>query len=281
LKQRDGEEIRANLGPSQLRFPLAAGAKAQRWPGEITIWVDDIRQTTDHFNMLGNTLGTDIVNELTAAESGGEFMLKLKDPFRRSLIKVTEAPVGYGEKIRKLGHDVSVGDEQYPPKVFNPLAISDVKVFVPSREVMLSVVRFYKHYLLVPMKAAGPTEYQVILHLGPGQGLHQTVTFVQDPNANFMDIGSMCVYVCDKATFARSFARCKRGGILSGTTDLHEAERSCEFQISCMQDPETNSTVIPLQHVVRSSNHPECPLSAAPATPSAAQSSFSFRGRGR
>jgi len=261
LKQKTGEEIRVNIGPSQMRFPLAAGAPAQRWPGEITIWVDDIRQTTDHFNMLGNTLGTDIVNEYQQAEAGGEFLLKLKDPFRRSWIKVTEAPVGFSEQIRSLGHDVSQGDEQYPPKVFNPVAIADLTVFVTSREVMLGTVRFYNHYMLVPMKGAGPTEYKVQLHLGPGQGLHQTITFRQDPGSSFTEIGSICVYIAEKDKFVRGFARCKAAGLLTGTAlDLHEAERRLEFEIKCIQDPESKAMLIPLQHTVRYCDHPEWPL---------------------
>jgi len=259
--QQQGQEVLCNFGPSQCRFPVRPGQPPQLWPGEISVWVEDIRATTDNFNMLGQTLGTDLVNEYKQAETGGEYMLKLKDPFRQHFILVSECPKGWAAKLRAIGHDPSTCDTEYPPKTLNPLAIIDATVLVPSRAVMEGACRFYRHYLLAPLRPPGPSQYSVEVHFGPGEGLHQTLTYRQDPGATFgSGLGSVCLYLRDRSTFIRVYARCKAAGILREPPSREEADRACEFRIRCVHDPESQADLVPLEHVVRHAAHPDCPI---------------------
>jgi len=263
-RQETGKEVRANVGSSQFRFVLDPTKKAQRWPGPITIWVDDMRQPTDMFHMLGKTLGTDLVREYMQVEDGGEFMLKIWDPSRQSHLKLCEAPEGFAERIRAIGRDPSTSD----PKVLNPLCISDVQVNVPSQASMEGVVRFYHEFLLAPFGAIrdpGPREYQVVLHFGPGDGLHQTLTFKQDSECSYANIGSICIYIEDQSKFVRAYAHCKTNGVLSDPNlSVDEVRRTSEFGIRAIVDPQTKQEIIPLKHVIRHMDHEECPIKISP-----------------
>mmetsp|Transcript_60531 Transcript_60531/g.131161 ORF Transcript_60531/g.131161 Transcript_60531/m.131161 type:complete len:344 (-) Transcript_60531:74-1105(-) len=255
-----GQELRVNVGASQLRFPLRPGADAQSWPGTITLWVDDIRRTTDMFNVVQCQLGRVLVSEYTQSESGGEYALKLEDPFGRPFLKVSEAPSGYADKIRKLGRGACRGDTESAPKEFNLVAINDVSVPVPSRQVMDGVVRFYNHFLLAGVKGAGPSQYSVALHFGPGDGLHQTLTFRQDPTGSLKNMGEICMYVAEHHQFVRAYARCKSANLLLDPKDREEVDRACEFKIKGIYDPDRSEVIIALPHVIRHSGHPECPI---------------------
>eukprot|EP00747_Dinoflagellata_sp_TGD_P067777 gnl/TRDRNA2_/TRDRNA2_155435_c0_seq2.p2 gnl/TRDRNA2_/TRDRNA2_155435_c0~~gnl/TRDRNA2_/TRDRNA2_155435_c0_seq2.p2 ORF type:complete len:149 (-),score=14.72 gnl/TRDRNA2_/TRDRNA2_155435_c0_seq2:18-464(-) len=133
---------------------------------------------------------------------------------------------------------------------------------VRNRAAMDGVVKFYNHFLLVPMRNAGPTQYQVTLHFGPGDGLHQTMTFRQMVDVSYDGIGSVCVYMREKVKFMMSYAHCKRAGILADSSGDREAVvENCEFRITCIRDPDAGVNLIPLEHVVRHTSHPECPFS--------------------
>lgn len=261
IHELKGEEVRTNFGPSQIRFPIKPGEPAQKWPGEVTFWVEDIRQTTDLFYMLGRTLGTDVVNEYKKATTGGEFMLKIYDPWHRNFFLATEAPRGWAQKVRAIGHDISEGDVACPTKTSNSLAIIDATVFVKSRDDMLGAARFYNHFLMVPSTGGGPTEYFTQMHFGPGEGLHQTLTFRQDASASYSDLGSICLYIKDRHKFVLALARCAAVGILMDPTKSKEdKQREGEFRVRGIINPDTREDIVPLVHLIRHASHPECPL---------------------
>lgn len=255
-------ELRTTLGPSHIRWRLEPGKEPHLWPGEIRVWVEDIRRTTDMFNMLGRTLGLDLVNEVIGAKTGGEFALKLKCPFRKNWFIATECPYGWAQKLRRIGQAASETDQNGPSDELNALAISDATISVPSKAVMEGVCRFYQHYLLDNMRPPGPSQYSIEVHFGPGDGLHQTLTYMQDPRTpSYANLGSVCVYLHDAQRFHLVYVRCKRGNILKEPeTPWEEIEASCEFTIKGCYDPDTHTQVVPLEHVVRHAGHPECPI---------------------
>lgn len=265
IHEETGRELRLNIGPSQVRLDVQPGAQAQSWPGEVHIWVEDIRTTTDMFNMAANALHSPgIVGEYKKAETGGEFMLKLKGPhgtddapYTKGYWCVSEAPGGWPERLRAIGHDPSTSDT-----TLNPLAIVDATVLVPRRAVLEGVCRFYQHYLLADMRPPGPTSYHAQVHFAPGAGLHQTLTYREDPGAPpYSNIGSLTLYMGDHSKFIRAFARCKQGGILCDPEV--DARGTHEFRVRGCQDPQSCSMMVPMVHVVRFSAHPDCPLEPA------------------
>eukprot|EP00933_Yihiella_yeosuensis_P021375 TRINITY_DN16916_c0_g1_i2.p1 TRINITY_DN16916_c0_g1~~TRINITY_DN16916_c0_g1_i2.p1 ORF type:complete len:358 (+),score=43.32 TRINITY_DN16916_c0_g1_i2:70-1143(+) len=267
-------EVRANLGPSQLRFAKGSDTP-QAWPGEIHLWVEDIRQTTDMFNMLGRTLGTDLVGEFQHSEAGGEFQLKLHCPFRTNWIVVSEAPEGWAPKLRKLGHDPSLHETEYPPKTKNAVAVSDATIYLTKREQVASTKRFYEHFL----SAAVTAKFQVYnaqavmdmcqVHFGiPCETLHQTLTFQADKDYRMPSaVGSVCIYLRSRPKFRLAFSKFKHSGLLSSccaSKEWKDIEAACEFRVTGIVDPENNSSVLRIEHVIRYSSHPECPVHPEP-----------------
>mmetsp|Transcript_13422 Transcript_13422/g.36118 ORF Transcript_13422/g.36118 Transcript_13422/m.36118 type:complete len:346 (+) Transcript_13422:77-1114(+) len=260
LKQGDNE-CRANFGPSQLIFPY--GREAQTWPGEITAWVEDIRDTTDKFNMLGRTIGIDLVLSLDKALTGGEYQMKLLDPKHVNSFNVTEAPQGWAPTIRAIPHDPSTTDVEYPPTKLNALAIIDALVLVPSRRHLNGAYKFYSHFLMdSTIEPAGPTQYEIQVHFGPGEGLHQTLTFREDAAAQpFRNLGTLCIYFRERHKFVLAYSKCKAGGILKEPAPSRErVDETCEFRVRCIHDPEERCDLVPLEHVIRWSKHPDCPI---------------------
>eukprot|EP00913_Durusdinium_trenchii_P015028 g14094.t1 len=133
-------ELWAHLGPSQVRFK--EGSSSTSWPGEIRIWVEDIRSVADMLNMLGRTLDTKIVEEMREARTGGEYAALLHDPGLKNKIEASEAPGGWSAALRQIPIGLSA-----QAKKKNALAISDAVVHLPTRTQIQGVARFYDHYI--------------------------------------------------------------------------------------------------------------------------------------
>mmetsp|Transcript_46327 Transcript_46327/g.83584 ORF Transcript_46327/g.83584 Transcript_46327/m.83584 type:complete len:359 (+) Transcript_46327:58-1134(+) len=261
-------ELWVNLGPSQIRLSQSTG-DAQKWPGEIRIWVEDIRATTDMFNMLGRTLGTDIIGEMKEAIFGGEFSLKMHDPSYTNWIIVSEAPWGWAPKIRAIESDPSKHELEYPAKTKNALCLSDAVVFLPKREQIEGAARFYDHFLGAQLtKKYSVYDYQArmdtfMVHFGPGDRLHQTLTFKSDKDIQIPgNLASVCIYLISKSRFHLAFAKCKKNGLLTveSAKPFEEVEAECEFSITGIIDPQNGSSILPLKHIFRLARHPECPI---------------------
>lgn len=263
-------QLRANLGPSQLRLSSSGSSAPERWPGEIRVWVEDIRSTADTFNMLGRTLGTDIVAEMKEATTGGEFAMKLHDPGHLNFVLVSEAPYGWAKKLRAIHADPSKHELGFPVKTKNALAMIDALVALPDRDKIEGTARFYEHFF-----AAAPTKkYQVYeaqarmdicqVHFAPGAGLHQTLTYKCEKGSQIpSSLGSVCIYLRNKSRFHLTYAKAKKFDILAEATKVktwEQIESACEFEIARIFDPQKSCTVLPLRHIVRFSQHPECPL---------------------
>lgn len=254
-------------GPSQLR--LSRGPEGhdpglgQVWPGELWFWVEDIRPTTDMLNMLGQTLGTDLVTEYREALSGGEYSLRLKCAFATSGILATEAPNGWAPRLRAITAQENPG---------NALALIEARVILPRRGQVEAVARFYeqifsakvsRHHVVYDGRAEVGS---CTVHFGPGPGLHQGLSFLAEagtvtPSSN---LASLCIYLRSTQEFRLTFLRCRNAGLL---LDGHvagarwpEAEEACEFWISGIIDPVTQTMVLPMKHIIRSASHAQCPL---------------------
>lgn len=270
-------EVWANIGPSQIR--LSQGQQDTKFPGEIKIWIEDIRTTADQFNMLGRTLGTDLVAEMREAVTGGEFSTLLHDPVHVNKYHCFEAPWGWAEKLRAIPADTSKHQLQYPPKTKNTLAIVDAYVKLKDRGSIAGAARFYEHFLNAKLtkkysvydRQAQMDKFHV--HFAPGTGFHQTMTFQAMKGTDIPNnLASVCIYIRDKANFRLTFAKCKNNGLLdvvSNDKSWKEVEDECEFVLKGVVDPDNNAMVLAMRHYVRFLEHPECPLCAASTSMSA------------
>ncbi|CAJ1339679.1 unnamed protein product [Effrenium voratum] len=256
-------QLWAHLGCTELR--LTEAADGQRWPGEIRIWVNDMRTVADMLNMLGNTLDSKLVAEMREAKTGGEYAMLLHDPPRLNKVQASEAPSGWGKTIWELPTNAPGNTK---PK--NALAISDAVVFLPKRQQIQGAARFYEHFF----GSAITKKYQVyeaqalmdicMVHFSPGPKLHQTLTYKADVTYVVpSNLASVCIYVKDHAHFHLIYAKCKSADLLSpecAKRSWEEVEATNEFIITGVMDPQDHSMVIALPHVIRTKSHRECPL---------------------
>eukprot|EP00931_Biecheleriopsis_adriatica_P020612 TRINITY_DN1371_c0_g1_i1.p1 TRINITY_DN1371_c0_g1~~TRINITY_DN1371_c0_g1_i1.p1 ORF type:complete len:361 (+),score=57.12 TRINITY_DN1371_c0_g1_i1:76-1158(+) len=250
-----GEDFNGNAGLSQIHCPQKAAVATEVWPGKLTFWVEDIRACTDSFNMLGRTLDSKLVKEVVHSECGGEYALDMFCPWHSNVFQLAEAPWGLKGKLKALLPETQGRS--------NVLCLSDVQILLQDRELVSSTGLFYEKILgaKVTRKYAVYNRQaqvdKVVVHLGPGEGLHQTITIQCDQTCSRpSNLGSCCIYVQDES-FRLTFARCKHAGILEDSKDWKDAEKSREFWISGIQDPDTKAAVLPLRHLIRSSSHPE------------------------
>jgi hypothetical protein len=254
-------ELRANFGPTQIRLQLCASdGEASSWPGEIRVWVNDIRDPLDKFYMLGNTIGKTIVDELVQPVHGGELAMKLHDPFRGIHVIVTEAPTDMVPDLQDLPRDACEHDLDYPPPKKQALAIFDAILDVPNYNMLEGIVRFYNHFLMTEVQPPGQKDQQVMLHFGPADILHQTITFRVTDRAEYRNLGKVGMYLHTKQKFHLCFVRTKGAGLLLDNTTWDEAQANGEYRMRAIQDPQSKSELIPLIHVIRSPLHPEFPL---------------------
>lgn len=253
-------QLWAHMGPSQIRFHEG---NATTWPGEIRVWVEDIRAVADMLNMLGRTLDTKIVEEMREARTGGEYAALLHDAARKNKVEASEAPSGWGPAIWRIASG---------PPCKNALALSDAIIHLPKRTQVQGVARFYEHYIGSAItKKYAVYEAQALMdicmvHFGPGSKLHQTLTYKADLRYTVpSNLASVCIYVVDHVQFHLVFAKCKSSGLLSpncSKKSWEEIESHKEFTITGVMDPQDHSIVIALPHIIRTKDHPECPLSA-------------------
>jgi len=253
-------QLWAHLGPSQIRLHQGT---ASRWPGEIRVWVEDIRAVADMLNMLGRTLDTKIVEEMREARTGGEYAALLHDAAQMNKVEASEAPSGWAKALRSIGQG---------PSSKNGLALSDAMIFLPKRTQIQGVARFYEHYIgSVITKKYAVYEAQALMdicmvHFGPGPKLHQTLTYKADVRYVVpSSLASVCIYVVDHVQFHLVYVKCKASGLLSADCSKRtweEIESGNEFTITGVMDPQDHSIVIALPHIIRTRDHPECPLAA-------------------
>ncbi|CAE7941327.1 unnamed protein product [Symbiodinium sp. KB8] len=260
-KESSGE-LWAHLGPSQIRM---SEGSIRKWPGEIRVWVEDIRTVADMLNMLGRTLDTKLVAEMREATTGGEYAALLHDPGHVNKVQASEAPSGWAEAIRAIPSGLS-GEVRKK----NALALSEAVVLLPKREQIQGVARFYDHFI----GSAITKKYQVyeaqalmdicMVHFAPGAKLHQTLTYKADKTAVIPgSLASVCIYLKDHVQFHLVYAKCKAAGILrpdDAKKSWEEVESAHEYTIEGVLDPQSHSMVIALNHVIRTLEHPECPL---------------------
>lgn len=260
-KESSGE-LWAHLGPSQIRM---SEGSIRKWPGEIRVWVEDIRTVADMLNMLGRTLDTKLVAEMREATTGGEYAALLHDPGHVNKVQASEAPSGWAEAIRAIPSGLS-GEVRKK----NALALSEAVVLLPKREQIQGVARFYDHFI----GSAITKKYQVyeaqalmdicMVHFAPGAKLHQTLTYKADKTAVIPgSLASVCIYLKDHVQFHLVYAKCKAAGILrpdDAKKSWEEVEIAHEYTIEGVLDPQSHSMVIALNHVIRTLEHPECPL---------------------
>mmetsp|Transcript_49129 Transcript_49129/g.117081 ORF Transcript_49129/g.117081 Transcript_49129/m.117081 type:complete len:363 (+) Transcript_49129:17-1105(+) len=260
-KESSGE-LWAHLGPSQIRM---SEGSIRKWPGEIRVWVEDIRTVADMLNMLGRTLDTKLVAEMREATTGGEYAALLHDPGHVNKVQASEAPSGWAEAIRAIPSGLS-GEVRKK----NALALSEAVVLLPKREQIQGVARFYDHFI----GSAITKKYQVyeaqalmdicMVHFAPGAKLHQTLTYKADKTAVIPgSLASVCIYLKDHVQFHLVYAKSKAAGILrpdDAKKSWEEVESAHEYTIEGVLDPQSHSMVIALNHVIRTLEHPECPL---------------------
>ena len=254
-------QLWAHLGPSQIRFHEG---NPTAWPGEIRVWVEDIRAVADMLNMLGRTLDTKIVEEMREARTGGEYAALLHDPGRKNRVEASEAPSGWAGPLRKVTSQKSAVASK------NALALSDAMIYLPKRTLIQGAARFYEHYIGTAItKKYAVYEAQALMdicmiHFAPGAKLHQTLTYKADVKYTVpSNLASVCIYAVDHVQFHLVFAKCKASGLLS--TDCsqktwEEIESKNEFTIRGVMDPQDHSMVIALPHIIRTREHSECPL---------------------
>jgi len=249
------EEVQVDCGLSQVHCPLKEGAP-QQWPGELRFWVQDIRKNTDNFNMLGRTLDTKLVKELVPSTSGGEYALEMNCPFHTNTFQLSEAPYGFAEKLQKL----------LPYTKSNVLCLSDALVLLPTRELVSGAGLFYEKILAAKVTrkyAIYERQAQVEscqVHFGAGEGLHQTITFKCDKTCPpLSNLGSLCIYLNDHQSFHLAFARCKKAGLI-GSQTWEDTEKAYEFHAAAVVNPDSLASIMPMQHIIRYSSHPECPV---------------------
>lgn len=255
------EELRAAFGPSEIRAPVRENQAPQRWPGDIRVWVEDLRDTVDMFNMLGHTLGLDLVHEFTRSVDGGEYVVRIKCPFRTNWLIVCEAPRPLLPSLKLLA-PLALPSHQPPQQKarrLNSLALSDATIVLSEKGMAEQAARFYEKILLGQVTQAPG---RCVVHFAPAAGLHQTLTFKEDHASAppLQNLGALCLYVKDSEQFRAVFDNCLHAGILTGLQRTWlQAERACEFHVRSCFDPQSSKDVVPMEHIVRHPGHSECP----------------------
>jgi len=253
------QELRFSAGPSQIRASLRPDQDPERWPGELRVWVEDMRETTDMLNIMNHQLNQLLLDEMLESQSGGEYAIRLKDPSRTNFVLVSEAPEGFPEQIRAIPAAEGLA-------VSNVVSLSAAVVRLKNRTQMASAANFYEKILgaaVTRKYAVYERQAQVdsfLLHFSPGDGLHQTMSFEVDASAQLTNLGSVCFYVQDWHGFRLAFAKAKAAGFLAGPEAWTEVAKAFEFRLSGVADPSSKVQVLPMEHVIRHTDHPECPL---------------------
>lgn len=184
-RQRD-QEIRVNAGPTQLCFPVLSEhtgktpERAQKWRGQLHLWVEDLRVVHDNLNMItpwlrdngllsghkGQLMGGDVMKEMREAPGYGRYDLVVDTLWHETEVLISEAPVDSCAAIRSLL-------PSWAEARSNVLALVGVRLQV-SPGSLAALASFYRHFLQV---AVSEEPGCIRVHFSAGPKLHQTLTF--------------------------------------------------------------------------------------------------------
>jgi len=221
-------------------------SEAQQWPGDFNLWVDDVRNPYDKFNLLKSQYPRDLIVETFEPKFAGEQGLVIRDPWAKNFFRTEEAPPGAAETIRGC---CASGDGQSS----NTLAVIGVQYRLRSSQAIAAIARFYTECL---QAAVDEKPDSCVVHFAPTKGFHQTLTFMQDAQVQSSgNPGVICMYASTDEQFRKAFEACSQKPGFSGGSLA-----SGEFELSACVDPKSGQAVVPLKHVIRSPKHAECPL---------------------
>lgn len=256
----DGAKV-VVLGASQIRLvPASAGRTdlASVWPGQFYLWVEDSKKALAACQKLEMSMGGVLVQEVFhLKEEGSADAILLVDPSGQNNLAVNQAPIG---GMSKTMRSVLPGTD----KASNTLALIGATYPIPAGKAG-SVVRFYAHFLSGAMTK---NKQGYALNFSLGKALHQTLTFVEDDEAQMPGetpsekLPEVCLYVLSLAELKKVFDKCAEAGILEGASTWEEVEKKSELCFSRCPDPasESKEVVLELRHRIRAPSHSEWPL---------------------
>lgn len=267
-----GDCVVARAGATEFRLRGGAGGEKVGgsaapptgvWPGHWYVWVADIRRTLEACEALGKKLGCQIVEDVHHVTSDDSIdVLVLQDPTGQNRFVVNQAPKGLVGKMRSL-----VGVAEDAADAPNLLGVIEAMHLVPSGR-SPAVARFYQHFL---GGAAVKKEGGYAVHFSAGEALRQTLYFLEEEShpvggegeagAGQLTPCAVCMYMPSSKGFREAFERCSQAGILDEQPGGWEAAaKSCEFRVPRCTDPAGKQVVLELSHLIRSPEHPECPV---------------------
>eukprot|EP00443_Scrippsiella_acuminata_P031046 CAMPEP_0115292538 /NCGR_PEP_ID=MMETSP0270-20121206/65187_1 /TAXON_ID=71861 /ORGANISM="Scrippsiella trochoidea, Strain CCMP3099" /LENGTH=374 /DNA_ID=CAMNT_0002709973 /DNA_START=18 /DNA_END=1142 /DNA_ORIENTATION=+ len=221
--------------------------QAQQWPGNFSLWVDDVRCPYDTFSSVRRQFTRDLTVDTFEPHFAGEQGLEIRDPWAKNRFSVEEAPPHLSDALRSCGPKPALG------QTFNTLAVINVQYVVKAATAIAAISKFYSTYL---QAATDETPSSCTVHFSPVKDFHQTLTFVHDeaqpPSSG---PGVICMYTRTEEQFSKAFKACSGKPGFSGTSVAHG-----EFKLGFCFDPASGQAVAPLKHVIRSPTHPECPV---------------------
>jgi len=118
-REEAGREVRANGGCSQLRLSCRSEAgrphgRAQRWPGPISIWVKDCRESMEALRRFGGAGPAGLITEVALPTTAGLYKLVVRDTFRANVFHVEEAPHALVERFAGLAADPFASHDRQP-----------------------------------------------------------------------------------------------------------------------------------------------------------------------
>jgi len=240
-KQPSGQ-LSVAVGASQLVLPV--GPNAERWPGEIRLWVEDLRETNDMLHMLGPTLGTNLLQDYNEGVDFGTYEMLVKCPFGANGFRVAEAPAERAAALRTLFPEPGPNDRRS-----NVLALVDAMYMVPKGCGMVeTAAHFYEQALGGCVTKRSNTF--CIVHFSPSKDLHQTLKFIEDPQGT-SGSGSVCIYLATREAFKSAFEKCE----VVGSPAWGSADAAYEFHVKSHE-----GKPLPLEHIIRWVKHPACVL---------------------
>lgn len=239
----DSDVLSVTVGASRIVCPAASQAYA--WPGEVRIWVEDLRETNDMLHMLGPTLGTDLLQDFTQGVDFGMYEMLVLCPFNANSFRVAETPANRAAALRTLFPPTAAGQRRT-----NVLALVDAVHYVPKGMGLVeTVAHFYEQALSGTVTKRSNTF--CIVHFSPSKDLHQTLKFIEDPKKGSSGAGSVCIYLATHEAFKSAFEKAEVVGDLPWVV----ADGTCEFHVKTHA-----GKPLPLEHVIRWTKHKECIL---------------------
>ena len=240
------------IGRTQLRLEKVAGeADTSTWPGQLYVWVENLKQTWENCRSLHESMEREVVESaICCHDERFPDALVLRDPGTANAIVVNQAPKGYAAAMRKaLG---GKNDDS------NLVCLMDLLFLVPTG-ISAQLGGFYQRFLSARVSKSNDG-YR--LHFGAGDFLRQTFTFKDDEaqtdawNDSYFS-HEVCFYMDSAAKFRIAFSKFSKAGLVS--LDWKAVESTGEFCFDRCVDV-NGSTILQLKHVIRSPAHSECPI---------------------